>query len=51
VVVVRKGGDTYRVGPANVGALNFAVLSAGDATDAELEALWLKHAKLSSAKG
>jgi hypothetical protein len=48
VVIVRASGETYRVGPANVGALNFAVLSAGRATDAELEALWTKHTEVTA---
>ena len=50
VVVVRASGETYRVGPANLGPLNLAVLDAGEATDTELEALWTKHARLRSAR-
>ncbi len=51
VVVACASGETYRVGPANCGALNFAVLDAGEATDAELEALWAKHARPRTASG
>jgi hypothetical protein len=51
VVVACASGETYRVGPANCGALNFAVLDAGEATDAELEALWAKHARPQTARG
>jgi hypothetical protein len=45
VVVVRKGGETYRLGPDNVGPLSFAILDGADEkSDAKLAALWKKHA-------
>jgi hypothetical protein len=39
-----------RTGGANVGPFNLAVLEAGETTDAELEVLWSKNARLRSAR-
>jgi hypothetical protein len=45
-----KDGGTYRVGPANVGELSFAILDGGDKTDRELVAIWTKHARARAAR-
>src|SRR5262245_66579493 len=45
VVVVRKSGETYRLGPSNVGPLSFAILDGGEKSAAELAKIWEKHAR------
>jgi hypothetical protein len=45
-----KTGGTYRVGPANVGALSFAILDGGDKSDGELAAIWEKHTRARAAR-
>jgi hypothetical protein len=46
IVVARKTGQKYRLGPDNVGALDFAILDDGEKTDRELAELWEKHARV-----
>jgi len=46
IVVRRKTGQTYRLGPDNFGALDSAILDDGEKTDRELVAIWEKHARI-----